>query len=171
MAVLFAIVWLLVSLVIGYTLVASALVLVAAPFVAVWLLAREAVGLIRRYREGSDPLAELQERYVGGELTIEEFEATVGAALVAPRPRRRLSPFGSAAVVDVCLALALLLVAHSALARVSGALLGVAGLVGPIPRRIAIYAFVAGLALLTAPLVGIAFGASAAYRGLAERRG
>jgi hypothetical protein len=143
---------------------------VVAPFYLLWLGGREVLALTRRYRDGPDPVAELQARYVGGELTVAEFEAQVAGALVAPRVRRRVSPFASVAVVDVCLALLLLLVAHSALARASGAVLGVAALVGPLPRRVAIYAFAAGVALLTAPLAALAFGASAAYRGFAARR-
>jgi len=140
---------------------------VIGPAWVVYMAGRGVLALVRRYRP--DPVRDLTRAYVDGELTVEEFEERVAVALVTPaEPRHRLTLAGVAAI-DVCLALFVLMFAHTALARVGGALLGFGALVA-LPRRTVVYAFVAGLALLAAPLAGIAFGASAAYRALAERR-
>jgi hypothetical protein len=155
-------------LIFGGSFLAFALVCAFAPIYLVWLGASEAFKFAQRHRP--DQLRDLRRAYVAGEMTVEDFEERVEAALMVPaQPWRPRLSFAGVAAIDVCLALLVLLVAHAPLARIAGALLGVGALVA-VPRRTIVYAFIAGVALLAAPLAGIAFGASAACRGLAERR-
>jgi len=145
-------------------------------------LAWEAVQFLRRRRRPRRPQtreqarieAELKEQYAQGMLTLagleERLETTLRSEsqlelasvlddLPPVRPRvARVALFEAVAGVVVLLAV------HAAVGRLIGAALAVGAVLPPLRWRSLACAFLAGVALLAAPLVALAVAASAIWR-------
>jgi hypothetical protein len=130
-------------------------------------------------RERARAQAELRDQYASGVLTLvgleerldETFRARSHLELehVLDDLPARPPELPRAARIEVLAALAIVLVFHSLVARAVGAALGL-GAVLPYTRwRTAGYAFLAGLALLSAPLVAVPVAACAVRRWREER--
>ena len=156
---------------------------VAAPIVLVLEGAKEVKARASRpkplTRERARAQAELREQYASGILTLvgleERLEDTFRArshlelAHVLDDLPARPPELPRSARVEVIAALAVVLVFHSLAARLIGVALGV-GAVLPYTRwRTAGYAFLTGVAFVSAPLAGIAVALCAAWRWREER--
>jgi len=164
-------------------MVAFASALVAVPVFIAIEAGRAAKAFLRRPpslpREQARAQAELREQYASGVLTLVGLEARLDDTLRA-RSHLELAHvlddlpvrppvLPRAARIEVFAALAIVLVCHTLVARTAGVLLGVGAVLAPRPWRSAGYAFLAGLALLVAPLAGIVLGLCAAVRWREER--
>jgi uncharacterized membrane protein len=130
-------------------------------------------------RERARAQAELREQYASGVLTLVGLEERVEDTLRArshlelehvlddlpPRPPE----LPRAARVEVFAALGIVLVCHSLAGRAAGVLLGIGAVLPQRRWRATGYAFLAGLALLVAPVAGILVGLCAAGRWREER--
>ena len=164
-------------------IVMVATAVVAAPVYLLIEACRAAKALFGRprslTRERARAQAELREQYASGVLTLVGLEERLDDTL---RARSHLElghvlddlparppELPRAARFEVFAALAIVLVCHTLAARAAGVLLGI-GAVVPFGRWRAVgYAFLAGLALLVAPVAGILVGLCAAWRWRQER--
>ncbi len=160
--------------------------MVFAPVYILYELGRYGTGLVKKraavaratHNERDRATVELREQFATETLTMRGLEERVDEVLRAEShfevtralhdlPRQR-SMLRGAAAFDVCAGVALLLVDHSVFALAIGALLSLGALV-PLRGRAPVYAFLAGVALLAAPLASVPLAASAARRWLDER--
>ena len=93
----------------------------------------------------------------------------VGMAVVLDDLPARPPELPRAARFEVLAALAIVLVFHSLVARIAGVALGIGAVVPDARWRPLGYAFLAGLALLSAPFVALPVAVCAAYRWRFER--
>ena len=150
--------------------------LVAMP---VWL----AVQLVKAYRRRLRPTVgraaeELREQYAAGVLTLAGLEDRLETTLRATShfevesvladlpPRRRPS---RVAVFEAVAGVALLLLFQAAVARAIGAALALGAVAPPLRWRPLLTAFLAGIALLAAPLAAVPLAASAGWRWASRR--
>ena len=134
--------------------------------------------LVAAYRRRRKPTVgraaeELREQYAAGMLTLvgleERLETALGATshfevesvLADLPPRRRPS---RVAVFEAVAGVALLLLLHAAVARAAGAALALGAVAPPLRWRPLLTAFLAGIALLAAPLAAVPLAASAGWR-------
>jgi Domain of unknown function (DUF1707) len=149
--------------------------LVATP---VWV----AVELRRAYRRRLRPARgraaeELREQYAAGVLTLagleDRLETTLRATthfevenVLADLPARRRP--SRVAVFEAAAGVAVLLLLHAAAARAAGAALALGAVAPPLRWRPLLTAFLAGVALLAAPLAALPLAASAGWRWVAR---
>jgi len=149
--------------------------IVAAPIV----IAVQLVGAYRRRRTPPVGRAaeELREQYAAGMLTLvgleERLEAALGATshfeidnvLADLPPRRRPS---RVALFEAAAGVAVLLLFPAAAARAVGAMLALGAVAPPLRWRPLLTAFLAGIALLAAPLAAVPLAASAGWRWISR---
>jgi Domain of unknown function (DUF1707) len=145
-------------------------------------LAVEAVRLLRGRRRPRRPPTrerarvqdELKEQYARGMLTLAGLEERVDIALRTesqlelasvlddlPPARPRVS---LVALFDALGGIVVLLAVHAAVGRLAGAALAVGAVFPALRWRVVAYAFLAGVALLAAPVAAVPLAASAVWR-------
>jgi hypothetical protein len=157
-------------------------VVVCGVFVAtpIWIgfeVVKAVQGLRRSGRPRGRAAEELREQYAAGVLTLAGLEERLDLTLRATShfevenvladlpPRRRPS---RVAVFDAAAGVVLLLASHAVAARAAGAALALGAVAPPLRWRPLATAFLAGVALLAAPLAALPLAASAGWRWAAR---